>query len=480
MVALRAADGLVRLFDAVVVEERLFRIGDDALAFAIGAKAFDQSLRDDGVDGRGDKIRRDAHVDETHDAARRVVGVQGGEYQVTGDGRADGYLRRLVVTDLADHDDVGVLAQEGAETACEGHARLGVDLHLVDAEHLLLDRVLDGRDVDGGLAQLVEHRIQRRGLTRTGGARHEDDAVGRREHMVEARDGLARHPELLEAEQVLPSRVEQTHDALLAVHGGDGGDTQVHLELVVGIVEPAVLRDALLGDVHAGEDLDAGDDAGESRGGEAHDLDEVAVYTHTDDDIVLERFDVDVRRLADVRLLHEVVDQLDNGGVVDAGLDLVHFLRRVVGDEVDRLHLLLLLAVEQLRIAVVALDGAQDVLRRSEGDGRIHTRAQLDVLDDAHVLRVGDGDEDLVVVNVQRHDAVSSRKRLGHEFQHLGALDDKVFFDEGDVQALRIGGEELSVGDDAAGKQNAADVLVGVAALPAQSIAQLVMGYGAV
>ena len=263
----------------------------------------------------------------------------------------------------------------------------------------------------------------------------------------------------------LPSRIEETHDALLAVHGGDGGDTQVHLELVVGIVEPAVLRDALLGDVHAGEDLDAGDDAGESRGGEAHDLDEVAVYTH---------------RLTDVRLLHEIVDQLDNGGVVDAGLDLVHLLRRIVGDEVDRLHLLLLLAVEQLRIAVVAFDGAQDVLRRSEGDGRIHARAQLDVLDDAHVLRVGDGDEDLVVVNVQRHDAVSSRKRLGHELEHLGALDDKVFLDEGDVQTLRVGGEELSVGDDAAGKQNAADVLVGVAALPTQSIAQLVMGYGAV
>ena len=185
-------------------------------------------------------------------------------------------------------------------------------------------------------------------------------------------------------------------------------------------------------------------------------------------------------RLTDVRLLHEIVDQLDNGGVVDAGLDLVHLLRRVVGDEADRLHLLLLLAIEQLRIAVVAFDGALDVLCRGEDDGSVHAGAHLDVLDDAHVIGVGDGDEDLVVGNVHRHDAVSAGEVLGDKLQHFGTLDHEVLFHKGDVEALCVGGEKLGFVDDAARKQDAADVFIGVAALPAQRVAQLVMGDRAV
>ncbi len=54
----------------------------------------------------------------------RVVGVQGGEHQVAGQRGLDGDLGGLVVADLADHDDVGVLAQEGAQRGGEGQADL--------------------------------------------------------------------------------------------------------------------------------------------------------------------------------------------------------------------------------------------------------------------------------------------------------------------------------------------------------------------
>ena len=56
--------------------------------------------------------------------------------------------RRLLVADLADQDDVGVLPQHRAQHAREGEALLLVDLDLVDALQLVLDRVLDGDDVD--------------------------------------------------------------------------------------------------------------------------------------------------------------------------------------------------------------------------------------------------------------------------------------------------------------------------------------------
>jgi hypothetical protein len=59
----------------------------------------------------------------------------------------DADLGRLEVADLADHDDVGVLAQEGAQGGGEVEPDLVVHLHLVDADQVELDRVLGGRDV---------------------------------------------------------------------------------------------------------------------------------------------------------------------------------------------------------------------------------------------------------------------------------------------------------------------------------------------
>ena len=53
----------------------------------------------------------------------------------------DGDLGRLEVADFADHDDVRVLAQEGAQRRGEGEAHLRVDVDLVDAGQADFDRV---------------------------------------------------------------------------------------------------------------------------------------------------------------------------------------------------------------------------------------------------------------------------------------------------------------------------------------------------
>ena len=70
----------------------------------------------------GDEERLDAHVDQTGDRARRVVGVQRGEHEVAGQRGLDGDLGGLLVADFADHDDVGVLPQEGAQRVGERQA----------------------------------------------------------------------------------------------------------------------------------------------------------------------------------------------------------------------------------------------------------------------------------------------------------------------------------------------------------------------
>src|SRR5699024_3551793 len=108
---------------------------------------------------------------------RRVVGVQRGQHHVPGEGCLDGDLRGLVVTDLTEQHDVRVGAQDGAQRAGERQAGLRVHLDLVDAGQAVLDRVLDGDDVDLRLGDGVEGRVQGGRLPGPGRAGHEDHAV---------------------------------------------------------------------------------------------------------------------------------------------------------------------------------------------------------------------------------------------------------------------------------------------------------------
>ena len=62
-----------------------------------------------------------------------VVRVDRREHEVTGERRVDRDLDRLLVADLADHDDVRILPEEGAERAREREPDLRLDVHLVDA-----------------------------------------------------------------------------------------------------------------------------------------------------------------------------------------------------------------------------------------------------------------------------------------------------------------------------------------------------------
>ena len=145
---------------------------------ALAAQLAGQPLGEDGVQRRADQERLDVHLGEPDDGARRVVGVQRRQHQVTGERGLDGDLRGLVVADLAEEDDVGVRAQDRAQGRGEGEAGLGVHLHLVDPGEPVLDRVLDGDDVDLGLGDDVQRRVQRRRLARAGGPRHQDHPVG--------------------------------------------------------------------------------------------------------------------------------------------------------------------------------------------------------------------------------------------------------------------------------------------------------------
>lgn len=61
-----------------------FRSGNGLLDLAIGAKAAGQALGDDGVDGWGDHICRQADIDQAGDSFNGRIGVKGGEKDVAG------------------------------------------------------------------------------------------------------------------------------------------------------------------------------------------------------------------------------------------------------------------------------------------------------------------------------------------------------------------------------------------------------------
>ena len=75
----------------------------------------DQPLCQDAPDRRGEKEVLDAQVQKPGDRARGVIGVERRKDQVPREGGLDGDLGRFEIPDLADHDDIRVLADDVPE-----------------------------------------------------------------------------------------------------------------------------------------------------------------------------------------------------------------------------------------------------------------------------------------------------------------------------------------------------------------------------
>ena len=221
---------------------------------------------------------------------------------MAGLGRGDRGLDRLVVAHLADQDDVGVLAQGGAQGGGEG-ARVDLDLALVDDRLLVavqeLDGVLDGDDVLAALrVDVVDHRGEGGGLARAGGPRAQDQPAlllgDLLEHHREAQlaDGHDLDGDDAEHEAHRAALLEDV--AAEAAEAGDG----------VGDVDLEVLLELLLLAVaHDGERHGDGVLLHEALG--LHQRDELAVDAQ---DGVRPDLQVEVGGLALRRHLQEIVD----------------------------------------------------------------------------------------------------------------------------------------------------------------------------
>ena len=78
---------------------------------------------------------------------------------------ACGDFCRLAIAHFADHDDVGVLAQEGAQHGRKAQADLRLHLYLVEPLQAVFDRVFHRENLEVFALQLLQRRVQRGGLT---------------------------------------------------------------------------------------------------------------------------------------------------------------------------------------------------------------------------------------------------------------------------------------------------------------------------
>src|SRR5262245_4467378 len=133
---------------------------------ALLADVSHQPLGHDALDGARHQKRLHAHIDQTRESARGIVGVQRAEHPVAGERRLNGVLGCLQVADFADQDDIGIVPQNAAQRRAERQADLGMHLNLADLRLLVFDGIFDRDDFRIVALDLVECAVERRAFAR--------------------------------------------------------------------------------------------------------------------------------------------------------------------------------------------------------------------------------------------------------------------------------------------------------------------------
>src|ERR1051325_10968637 len=406
----------------------LVREGTVALAVLADLAHYELGHRADQA--RGDQERLDAEVDQARDGRRGVVRVQRGEDQVPGQRRLHRVLRRLRVTDLADHDDVGVLAEDRAQRVREGDADLRLHRRLIEVVVHHLDRVFDRGDVDLRRRQRLERRVERHRLARAGRTGDEDDPVRALDPVGEERQLVLVEPETGDAAQK-DVGIEDAHHHFFAERRRQRGDAQLDLfPLMIGL-DATVLGAALLGDVHAAHRLEARGDGQVDELRHALDLVQHAVDAEADHGVLALRLDVDVAGARLVGVLQKKVDGVDDVRV--AGLDLRARLQLDVlleiADEGQAVAAEIALGLRHRGAeAVLLVDDAHDVALGRDDDVDVLLHHLLIAVDGDVVEGIDDGDDQLAVAHRHRDHAVLAREgardlRLDHLDVELQRVD---------------------------------------------------------
>jgi len=362
---------------------------------------------------------------------------------VAGQGRFDGDFGGLRVPDFADHDDVGVLAEDRAEHVGKGQPDFLFGRHLVDAGNLELDRVLYGHDIVNRVVEFVERGIQGRGFAGPRRAGDQDQPVR----------GINGRLELLERIRVQPQfvyaggqvgLVQKAEHHLFPVHRGHDGNAQVVVLAAHADAHAAVLRLAAFRDVQAAHDFEAGDQGQLHLFGRRGGVHQYPVNPVAQPQRFVERLDMHVAGAVLHRLDQDEVGQLDDGRLFGGGSQFVQvdLLDRLPG----HLHVVRVLVGNGLFLRVLddvldaaAPDGVNlgqlvlDRLFRGDQHGHFHPGDVAHVVAGQDVERVGHGQEQLVF-----------QPRDGHHLMVVGDFPRKeVGHFQGDVEVRQVDGRDV-------------------------------------
>ena len=167
-------------------------------------------------------------------------------------------LRRVRIADLADHQHIRILPQQRAQGIGETETHLVIDLKLIDAGKIELDGIFHGADVGIRLVDLLEHGIERGRFTRAGRPGYQQQAVGLLHDFLKRREHFIGEPESFQIHRDV-AVIDDADDRLFAEFFRHGRDAQIDGAAFQQHVDAAVLRQAALGDIQAGHDLEPAD-----------------------------------------------------------------------------------------------------------------------------------------------------------------------------------------------------------------------------
>ena len=145
---------------------------------------------------------------------------------MAGRGDLNGHARGFFVTNLTNHQNVGVLSQQISQERGECQPELLVDLELVDERQRKLDRVFDGADVRFDGTDRIERRVERGAFSAIRRTGHQHETVRSANLRLETFEVFAAEAELRQRQRDVAA-IEHADNGFLALSEWHRADTQV-------------------------------------------------------------------------------------------------------------------------------------------------------------------------------------------------------------------------------------------------------------
>ncbi len=254
--------------------------------------------------------------------------MQGSQHQVAGQAGLHGDLRRFHIADLAYHDDVGILPQNGAQGLGKAHVDARIHLGLRYLRQIVFDRVFHRHDIERGGIHARQRRIQRGGLAGTGRPGDQDDAVRLVDQAIDIRQCGIAHAQ---AGQVHACGIflQDAQHRTLAMPGRQCRNADIHGLARYPQGDAAVLRQAFLGDIQLRHHLEARHHGGMQSAMRLDDAAHRAINAEAHYRTRFVRLDMHVGGPGVERLREDGVDHADDRGAI-VRLQQVLYLRQLL------------------------------------------------------------------------------------------------------------------------------------------------------